>query len=103
MAETVSCTLKGLYPKEVSLATPLSGHSYVVFDVSGFSESGVHAFIRLVPAVGVAMARSNVSMDKAQKVGDLAAVIANMVGQGGITLAQTITLVTPIIGLVNAK
>ena len=88
-----SCTLIGLYPQPLDLPAPTPGGSYVVYEVAGFSESGVQAFIRLVPALGVAMAQSQIPLDKIQGVSQLTAAICTYVATGKIDEIQILELI----------
>ena len=79
-----SVALVDLYPGKVELPRPSQGESYAVFKLKDFSESGVHAFIHLVPTMGVAMGRSKISKEKAVKVGKVAAAIAELLEDGKV-------------------
>ena len=79
-----TCTLTGLYPTPLDLPPPAQGASYAVFQVAGFSESGVHSFIRLVPALGEAMAQSQIPLSKIEGVAQLTGAICDYVARGKI-------------------
>lgn len=79
-----TCNLIGLYPTPIDLPAPDPGGSYAIFEVAGFSESGVQAFIRLAPALGEAMAQSQIPLSKIEGVAQLTSAICDYVARGKI-------------------
>lgn len=77
-----TCHLLGLYPQPLQLPAPNSGESYAVFKLSGFSESGVQAFLRLVPALGLAMAHTALPLDKVERVAQISAALCTALEDG---------------------
>lgn len=67
-----------LFPTAVNLPAPDPGTSYAVFQVGGMTESGVQAFMRLTPALAVAMARSTVPLDQVEKIARVAEAVGDM-------------------------
>ena len=78
------CRLLGLYPQPLQLPAPNSGESYAIFTVSGFSESGIQAFLRLVPTLGLAMAHTALPLDKVERVAQISAAICTALEDGRV-------------------
>ena len=93
MSSDATCTLTGLYPQATDLPAPSAGGSYAVFQVAGFSESGVQAFIRLVPSLGLAMAHSQIPLNRIEGVGQLAAALCDYVASGKLDASEVLGLV----------
>lgn len=80
-----TCKLVGLYPEAHQLPKPDSGHSYVVYDVSGFEgDAAIHGFIRLVEAAGPAMGKSKIPMETSAKLGLVIAEVVRALDDGKI-------------------
>ena len=75
-----------------SLPTPAEDEAYAVFRVRNFSESGVQAFIRLVPALGLAMARSKIPLGRVRAVADLIELVGGLLADGRLDAADLFLL-----------
>lgn len=87
------CSLIDLFTKETfeRLEPPEDAESYAVFRIRNFSESGIHAFLRLVPALGVAMARSHVPLAQVQSLADL---VTSILADGRLDSRDLFALLT---------
>lgn len=88
-----SVELVGLFPEATTLPRPDPGESYAIYKVAGFSESGVQAFIRLVQPLGLAMARSTMPLKDVDKVGRVAAALADDLADGKLDETEILTLI----------
>lgn len=88
-----TCKLVGLYP-QVSMdqlrALPDPNTSYAVYNLSNTSEAGLHASLRIVPAVVIALGQTNITIPEALLVADAAAIIAKLVTKQAVQLSDLI-------------
>ena len=75
-----------------SLPAPAENEAFAVFRVRNFSESGVQAFIRLVPALGLAMARSKIPLKRVRALSDLIELVAGLLADGRLDAADLFLL-----------
>lgn len=76
--------LVGLYPTAHQLSAPPAGASYAVFQVAGLPEAGLHGFLRLAPALGVAMAETAFPLHRIEQLAQVAAAAAAVMADGRI-------------------
>jgi len=91
MSTVPKCKLTGLYPAQSMdqmRALPDPHTSYGVFELDNVSEAGVHASLRIVPALVIALGQTNITIPEALLVSQAAAIIAKLVAGQGVQLSD---------------
>lgn len=66
-------------PEELSLPKLEDGSSYIVYRQNGLRESAIHPFVRIVPALGLAMQDTALPLNKVEKAASAIAIVIDMV------------------------
>lgn len=97
------CELVGLYNKHSfeGVRFPKTNESFVVYGLEGFTESGIHSFIRVMPALGLAMSRSNLPLDKTEKLTNVFSQIVSTLEDNKVDEIEILLLASAIRRLVQ--
>lgn len=88
---SVNIELHNMGPQAMSLPALSNGESYIVYKQSGLSEAAIHPFVRIVPALGVAMQKTSLPLSQVDKAAKAVSMVVSMV-QGKVTMKSVLEL-----------